>query len=71
MPGFEQNKASVAPWGGLVQVALAKGFVDDMRARYVELEDHTHQLHAEAEQLCRQVRSPHGVSRTGGSHGHV
>ena len=37
------------------QVALAKGFVDDMRARYLELEDHTHQLHSEAEQLCRQA----------------
>ena len=28
-----------------------------MRARYLELEDHTHQLHSEAEQLCRQARA--------------
>ena len=38
-------------------MALAKGFVDDMRSRYVELEDHTHALHSEAEDLCRQVQS--------------
>ena len=39
------------------QVALAKGFVDDMRARYLELEEHTQALNAEAEDLCRQVCS--------------
>lgn len=37
------------------QVALAKGFVEDLRMRYLELEDHTHTLDAEAEDLTRQV----------------
>ena len=37
------------------QVALAKGFVEDMRTRYLELEDHTHTLDAEAEDFARQV----------------
>lgn len=39
------------------QVALAKGFVEDLRTRYLELEDHTHTLDAEAEDLARQVLS--------------
>ena len=38
-----------------MQVALAKGFVDDMRARFLELDDHAHALHGENEDLCREV----------------
>lgn len=39
------------------QVALAKGFVDDMRKGYVELEDHCAALDEEAEDLQRQACS--------------
>lgn len=40
------------------QVALAKGFVDDMRKGYVELEDHCAALDEEAEDLQRQACIP-------------
>ena len=37
------------------QVALSKVFTEDMRARYLELEDHAHVLDAESEDLMQQV----------------
>ncbi|KAK9813270.1 hypothetical protein WJX72_011713 [[Myrmecia] bisecta] len=37
------------------QVALAKGYVEDMRKNYVELEDHCHIMDEEAEELQQQV----------------
>ena len=39
------------------QVALAKGYVDDMRKGYNELEDHCATLDEEAEDLQRQACS--------------
>lgn len=38
------------------QVALSKTYVEDMRARYLELEDHAHALDAESEDLHQQVK---------------
>lgn len=37
------------------QAALAKGFAEDLRTAFTELEDHVHSLDAENEEL--QVRS--------------
>ena len=39
------------------QVALSKAYVEDMRGRYLELEDHAHALDAESEEMHQQVRS--------------
>ena len=38
------------------QVAILKAYGEDMRARYLELEDHAHALDAESEDLHQQVR---------------
>ena len=38
------------------QVAISKAYVEDMRARYLELEDHAHSLDAESEDLHQQVQ---------------
>ena len=40
------------------QVVLSKTFVEDMRARYIELEDHAHQLDGENEDLHQQASLP-------------
>lgn len=37
------------------QVVLSKTFVEDMRGRYLELEDHAHSLDIENEDLHQQV----------------
>lgn len=39
------------------QIALSKTYAEDIRARYVELEDHLHALDMENESLHQQVKS--------------